>query len=55
VIAVIVILGQLVQLNEVSWWRESKLLPFTVEFAGWIRNFAETGMQMVGADASERA
>jgi membrane protein required for colicin V production len=49
-IAVFVILGELVRLHETNWWQESRLLPYTVEFAGWIRNFAETGLQAVEAD-----
>jgi membrane protein required for colicin V production len=55
-VAVFVILGQLVRLDQVSWWRHSRLLPYSVEFAGWIRNFAETGMDLVqGDDTSVRA
>lgn len=49
-VAVFVILGQLVHLEQTSWWQRSRLLPLTVEFAGWIRNFAETGLDAVDAD-----
>jgi membrane protein required for colicin V production len=52
VVAVFVILGQLVKLDDVSWWQRSRILPYAVEFAGWIRNFAETGMKVVDADQS---
>jgi membrane protein required for colicin V production len=50
VVAVFVLLAQLVELEQTSWWQHSKLLPYTVEFAGWIRNFAETGLNAVDAD-----
>lgn len=55
VIAIAVILGQLAEMDDVSWWRGSKLMPYTVEFAGWIRNFAETGLQMLDEQSSKEA
>jgi membrane protein required for colicin V production len=51
VIAVFVLLGQFVQLTEVEWWKESRLLPYAAELAGWIQTFAETGMQMLEEQA----
>jgi membrane protein required for colicin V production len=51
VIAVFVLLGQFVLLTEVEWWKESRLLPYAVELAGWIQTFAETGMQMLEEQA----
>lgn len=55
VVAVFVILGQTVRLEQAGWWRDSRLLPFAVEFSGWIRSFAETGMKMLDtANSSER-
>jgi membrane protein required for colicin V production len=51
VIAVFVLLGQFVQLTEVEWWKESRLLPYATELAGWIQTFAETGMQMLEEQA----
>lgn len=45
VVAVFVMLGQFVELNRVEWWRESSLLPYAGELAGWIQTFAETGMK----------
>jgi membrane protein required for colicin V production len=47
VIAVFVMLGEFVELNRVEWWRRSSLLPYASELAGWIQNFAETGMRTV--------
>jgi membrane protein required for colicin V production len=44
VIAVLVLLGQFVELHRVEWWKASKLLPYASELAGWIQTFAETGM-----------
>lgn len=52
VVAVFVLLGQFVEMTRVEWWQESRLLPYAGEVAGWIRTFAETGMQML--DAQER-
>jgi len=49
VVAVFVLLGEFVELNRVEWWRQSELLPYASELAGWIQAFAETGM-----DALER-
>jgi membrane protein required for colicin V production len=40
-------LGEFVELNRVEWWRRSNLLPYASELAGWIQNFAETGMRTV--------
>jgi membrane protein required for colicin V production len=47
VIAVFVMLGEFVELNRVDWWKRSHLLPYASELAGWIQNFAETGMKTV--------
>jgi membrane protein required for colicin V production len=47
VVAVFVLLGQFVELTTVEWWKESRLIPYAVELAGWIQTFAETGMQML--------
>jgi membrane protein required for colicin V production len=44
VIAVVVLLGQFAQLEQTKWWKNSRLLPYAVESAGWIQTFAETGM-----------
>lgn len=47
VIAVFVMLGEFVELSKVQWWQRSHLLPYASELAGWIQNFAETGMKTV--------
>lgn len=51
VIAAVVMLAQFVQLNDMPWWKKSKLLPFTSEYSGWIQSFAETGMKMLDEQA----
>jgi membrane protein required for colicin V production len=51
VVAVFVLLGEFVQLTSVEWWRESTLLPYFSELAGWIQTFAETGMQVLEEQA----
>ncbi|HLS81503.1 MAG TPA: CvpA family protein [Steroidobacter sp.] len=52
VVAVFVLFGQFVELNRVEWWRQSSLLPYATELAGWIHTFAETGMQALEREAA---
>jgi membrane protein required for colicin V production len=51
VVAVFVLLGQFVEMTEVAWWQQSKLLPYAAELAGWIQTFAETGMRVLEEQA----
>jgi membrane protein required for colicin V production len=51
VIAVFVLLAQFVELPRVGWWKESRLLPYAEEAAGWLQTFAETGMNLVDVKA----
>lgn len=51
VIAVFVLLGQFVQLQHVSWWQQSRLLPYASEAAGWIQTFAETGLEALQTES----
>ena len=51
VVAVFVLLGQFVEMTEVTWWQQSKLLPYAAELAGWIQTFAETGMKVLEEQA----
>lgn len=51
VVAVFVLLGQFVELTDVAWWRQSTLLPYATELAGWIQTFAETGMKVLDEQA----
>jgi uncharacterized membrane protein required for colicin V production len=43
ILAVAAMLAQLVNLDQVRWWKRSRLIPYTVEVSDWIRAFAETG------------
>jgi len=45
VVAVLVLLGQFVELQQIQWWRQSQLIPYAAELATWIQTFAETGMR----------
>lgn len=51
VVAVLVLLGQFVELHRVAWWQESRVLPYASELAGWIQTFAETGMEALEQQA----
>lgn len=55
VIAVLVLLGQFVELDRVAWWRQSHLLPYASELGGWIQTFAETGMQALERSSAARS
>jgi membrane protein required for colicin V production len=47
VVAVIVMLGQFVELDRVDWWKRSRLMPYAGELASWIQSFAETGLKVL--------
>jgi membrane protein required for colicin V production len=47
VVAVIVMLGQFVELDQVGWWKRSRLMPYASELASWIQSFAETGLKVL--------
>jgi membrane protein required for colicin V production len=47
VIAVLVLLGEFLELDRVDWWTESSFMPYASEAAGWLQTFAETGMKML--------
>jgi membrane protein required for colicin V production len=51
VIAAVVLLAQFAQLDGTKWWKNSRLLPYAVECAGWIQSFAETGMEVLERQA----
>lgn len=51
VVAVFVLLGQFVEMTEVPWWQQSKLVPYASELSGWIQTFAETGMKVLEEQA----
>jgi membrane protein required for colicin V production len=47
VVAVIVMLGQFVELDRVDWWKRSSLMPLASELASWLQSFAETGLKVL--------
>ncbi len=48
IITMLIIAGQLVHLNDALWWQRSKLVPYSVEVAHWVRAFAESGVEHLG-------
>jgi membrane protein required for colicin V production len=51
VIAVFVLVAQFAHLEQTRWWKNSRLLPYAAECAGWIQTFAETGMDALNRQA----
>ncbi len=47
VLAVLVMLGQLAQLDDVDWWQESRLVPHVVDLASWVQAFADAGRNYI--------
>ena len=45
VISVLVLLARVAEMQQAPGWKNSRLLPYAVECAGWIQTFAETGME----------
>lgn len=43
-VSLVAMLGTLVRLDEVRWWKKSELLPYAVDVSHWIGQFAETGL-----------
>lgn len=43
-VALTVMLAQLVQLDQVNWWKESRLIPHAVTVSQWISGFAESAL-----------
>jgi len=43
-VSLIALLGTLVQLDEVRWWKKSQLIPYAVEVSHWVSGFAETAL-----------
>lgn len=47
ILAVLVILAQLVKLDEVDWWKESRMMPKIVDLASWVQAFADAGSDYI--------
>jgi membrane protein required for colicin V production len=43
ILSVLVILAQLVKLDDVDWWKESRMMPKLVDLASWVQAFADAG------------
>jgi membrane protein required for colicin V production len=43
-VSLLALLGTLVRLDEVRWWKKSELLPYAVDVSRWISQFAETAI-----------
>jgi len=43
-VALTVMLAQVVQLDQVSWWKKSRLIPHAVTVSQWIGGFAESAL-----------
>jgi membrane protein required for colicin V production len=43
-VSLLAMLGALVRLDEVHWWKKSALIPYAVEVSHWISGFAATGL-----------
>jgi membrane protein required for colicin V production len=44
-VALTVMVATVVQLNEVTWWKQSKLLPYAETVSGWISGFAASARE----------
>jgi len=51
VIAAVVMLVQYLRMDEVQWYKKSKLLPSVAQYTSWIQSFAETGMKLLDETA----
>jgi len=47
VIAAVVMLVQFLRVDEVHWYKKSRLLPYVAQYTSWIQSFAETGMKLL--------
>jgi membrane protein required for colicin V production len=43
-VSLLIMLGQLVQLDQVTWWKKSQLIPHAVTVSQWISGFAESAL-----------
>ena len=52
VIAAIVMLVQFLRVDEVEWYKKSRLMPFVAQYTDWIQSFAETGVKLLDETAT---
>ncbi len=53
ILSVLVILAQLVRLDEVDWWKESRMMPKIVDLASWVQAFADAGSDYIALSRGE--
>lgn len=44
-VALLVMAANIVQLNEMRWWKKSMLLPYATDVSQWLGQFAETAIE----------
>jgi membrane protein required for colicin V production len=44
-VSLLAMLGAVVRLDEMRWWKKSELLPYAVDVSHWIKQFAETALE----------
>jgi membrane protein required for colicin V production len=44
-VSLLAMLGTLVRLDDVRWWKKSELMPYAVDVSRWISLFAETALE----------
>jgi membrane protein required for colicin V production len=44
-VSLLAMLGTLVRLDEVRWWKKSELMPYAVDVSRWITLFADTALE----------
>jgi membrane protein required for colicin V production len=52
-ISLMVMLSQLVQLEQVAWWKQSQLIPHAVTVSQWISGFAESALEFQDSSKSK--
>ncbi len=43
-VAITVMLGRQVQLDDTGWWQDSRFMPLAVEVSGWVKGFADSAV-----------
>jgi membrane protein required for colicin V production len=52
-VAIFAMVAQKARLDEMSWWKQSKLLPQATMISGWIAQFAESAQEAVDKRRSD--
>jgi membrane protein required for colicin V production len=43
-VSLLAMLGVVVRLDEMHWWKKSELLPYAVDVSHWIKQFGQTAL-----------